>query len=794
MTIDDPSPPEGDDAPTGDVDTQHGATEEDLPSLRRVREQLPGLKPGDTLGRFTIRSILGEGGFGVVYRATQTEPVRRDVALKVIKPGMDSKAVLARFEAERQALALMEHPFVATVLDGGVTDDARPYFVMEFVRGEPITEFCDKLKMGVRDRVALLAKVCEAVQHAHSKGLIHRDIKPSNILVTIQGDEAVPKVIDFGIAKALNQKLAEGTIFTHVGQMLGTPEYMSPEQAEASSIDIDTRTDIYSLGAVLYELLTGSRAFDSMELRSAGFEEMRRVIREVDPPRPSTRLSAHAEDAASIAATRRTEVKGLSGTLRRDLDWVIMKCLEKDRMRRYTTASELALELRRYLADEPVLAGPPSLTYRVSKFIKRHRAGVLVTSGLAAAIVIGVVGTVAGLLEANQQASIARREAELKLDVADFLTRNLITEISPYETGPDTTVSTLLDAASSRVDRDVGDDPRTEALVRNALGVAYRDLGLREIGLEQITRAVELLDGVAAETTAKRADVDAAWARLDLATALWRVGRADEALKASSAAFDVLGAEYPDDDQRVLRSRTQLASAMKHSGDAERAERIYRECLDLAGAEGDPDWRSTTRYNLALAIQSQGRLDEALTQFEAVLDAQADASGPDGPKAVRTRSELASCLTRLARYDEAENVYNAVIPQLEAVFGDDHPRTTQTLANRGVNALRGGDSLAAEQHLLLAIERIVRQETWSQRFIPVVAKQLANALVENGRVDNAVITLETAIREIRAVEGLEDKLKDARVAMLACHAVELFTPLDPALTSRFRADCPASSP
>lgn len=355
-------------------------------------------------------------------------------------------------------------------------------------------------------------------------------------------------------------------------------------------------------------------------------------------------------------------------------------------------------------------------------------------------------------------------------------------------------MSTLLDAAAERIERDVGDDPRTEALVRNALGVAYRDLGLREVGLEQITRAVELLDGITEDASGRSADIDAAWARLDLSTALWRVGRAEEALEASEGAFDVLDAAYPGDDQRVLRSRTQLASSIKHAGDAQRAERIYRECLDLAGEDADPDWRMTTGYNLALAMQSQGRLEEALVQFESVLEAQSRAYGPDDAKSVRTRSEIASCLTRLARYDEAERAYQQAIPQLGAVFGTDHPRTTQTLANRGVNALRGGDPLAAEQHLLLAIERIVRQETWSQRFIPVVAKQLANALVENGRVDNAVITLETAIREIRAVEGLEDEVKASRVAMLACHAVELFTPLDAALASRFKADCPASSP
>ncbi|MEO0588846.1 MAG: serine/threonine-protein kinase, partial [Planctomycetota bacterium] len=313
-------------------DTAHIVGDQNTPTRPMAQHGSPA---PSYVGRYRILEPLGEGGFGLVYRAEQAEPVRRQVALKVIKPGMDSKAVVSRFDAERQALALMDHPSVAKVYDGGVTDEGRPFFAMELVKGEPITTHCDRQKLGVRARVELFIRVCEAIQHAHHKGVVHRDLKPSNILVEYKDGNATPKVIDFGVAKALHQRLTEATIFTGQGQMIGTPEYMSPEQAEMSGTDIDTRSDVYSLGVLLYELLTGVRPFEAQTLRRVALAEVQRIIREVDPPRPSTRLSAQADQAATIAATRRTEVKGLSGTLRRDLDWVIMKCLEKDRMRRY---------------------------------------------------------------------------------------------------------------------------------------------------------------------------------------------------------------------------------------------------------------------------------------------------------------------------------------------------------------------------------------------------------------------------------------------------------------------------
>jgi len=327
---------------------------------------------GTQIGRYKLLSVLGEGGFGIVYLAEQKEPIRRQVALKIIKPGMDSKQVISRFEAERQALALLDHPNIARVFDAGATEKGRPYFVMEYVKGESITEYCDRKKLNTEQRLELFIQVCEAIQHAHQKGIIHRDIKPSNILVSVDGDRAVPKVIDFGVAKAIGQPLTERTLFTGQGQLVGTPEYMSPEQAELTSQDIDTRSDIYSLGVLLYELLTGTLPFEPQTLRAAAFDEILRVIRDEDPPRPSTRLLALGEEATPVAASRRTDVKTLAKRLGKELEWIPLKAMRKERDRRYKTASEFADDIRNYLRGDPLIAGPESVAYRAKKFARKH--------------------------------------------------------------------------------------------------------------------------------------------------------------------------------------------------------------------------------------------------------------------------------------------------------------------------------------------------------------------------------------------------------------------------------------
>src|SRR5438132_4631785 len=394
----------------------------EVPALATTIDEPITERPGTVIGPYKLLERIGEGGFGLGFMAEQQQPIRRKLALKILKPGMDTRQVIARFEAERQALALMDHPNIAKVLEGGETASGRPYFVMDLVKGGPITEYCDQNTLTTRERLGLFVSVCQAVQHAHQKGIIHRDIKPSNVLVTLQDGAPLVKVIDFGIAKALGQQLTDKTLFTGFAQMIGTPLYMSPEQAALSNVDVDTRSDVYSLGVLLYELLTGTTPFDKERLLRAGYDEMRRIIREEEPPRPSTRVSTLGQAATTVSTQRKSDPKRLSQSFRGELDWIVMKCLEKDRNRRYETANGLALDIERYLRDEPVRACPPTLRYRLGKFLRKHRGLVAAVAVVLLVLLGGIATTTTAYLQAREAERQARESEAEARGTLDFLT------------------------------------------------------------------------------------------------------------------------------------------------------------------------------------------------------------------------------------------------------------------------------------------------------------------------------------------------------------------------------------
>jgi serine/threonine protein kinase len=455
----------------------------------------PGEGPGTMIGPYKLIQLIGEGGFGSVHLAVQTWPVRRKVALKILKLGMDTRQVIARFEAERQALAMMDHPNIARVLDGGATLTGRPYFVMELVRGMPITKYCDSNNLSTTARLELFTLVCYAVQHAHQKGVIHRDIKPSNVMIALQDGRPVPKVIDFGIAKAVDRELTDQTLVTDFRQFIGTPEYMSPEQAQRDGLDVDTRADIYSLGVLLYELLTGRTPFDFKPgtEATASVMDCQRVIRDKEPYRPSARVSTLGHEVTDIARSRRTDARELNRRLRGDLDRIVMKALDKDRTRRYETANALALDIKRHLNHEPVRAAPPSACYRLCKFVQRHRAVVTGSGAAAAALIIGLALATVGFVNASAQRDLLQQEVARTQAVSAFL-QGVLAPVDPAAAeGREAALRAMLDAAGERIDAGAfADQPEIEAAVRDAIGRSYQGLGHHEAAEAHLREALKI--------------------------------------------------------------------------------------------------------------------------------------------------------------------------------------------------------------------------------------------------------------------------------------------------------------
>lgn len=691
-------------------------------------EQIP-----EWIGPYRVLERLGEGGMGVVYAAEQTEPIRRRVAVKVIKLGMDTKEVIARFEAERQALAMLDHPGVAKMFDAGSTDAGRPYFVMELVKGLPLTEYCAKHRLALGERLRLFMQMCDAVQHAHQRGIIHRDLKPTNVLVAAPEGRPIPKVIDFGVAKATASRLSERTVFTEQGKLIGTPEYMSPEQAEMSGLDVDTRTDVYSLGVLLYELLTGVLPFDSEKLRSGGYVEIQRIIREVDPPRPSARLAELTRNGAVTGLDRETTDRRLRG----ELDWIVMRAIEKDRTRRYESAGALYHDVERYLADEPVLAGPPSTTYKLKKFVKRHR---LITFAVASVILgglAGVTGLTMGLVNARTAQALADRRADNAIVAADFLQRILF-QVDPEFGGGRLSLQDVIDLASQSIEADLSGHPEVEASVRESIGVAYRRLSLYEEAEPHLRRSLEIrreLLGDSHLQTAKSFVAMAylifenegrieealkfldyaslnyqthglanapvyAWLLLDIGIinlAGDRLSEAEQAFRNSAEMLTVhRDAEHPD----VSRPIRGLAMVALQYGDIAKAEEHARRAVMLCEDGGTEYIGARAKLVLARVLIEKSEFDEAA---ELLDEARAQFARTVDPRHTRM-AELDAYLSELhlgrGEFVEAERVAAECESVRREILHPDHWALTEARLLRQRARLGLGHAESVDQELI----------------------------------------------------------------------------------------------
>jgi serine/threonine protein kinase/tetratricopeptide (TPR) repeat protein len=678
----------------------------DATRTHRPASRSPAEGTGARIGPYKLLQAIGQGGMGTVYMAEQEAPVRRKVALKVIKAGMDSAQVVARFEAERQSLALMDHPNIARVLDAGSTDAGRPYFVMELVKGIPITQYCDESRLSPRERLELFVPVCQAIQHAHQKGVIHRDVKPSNVLVTLIDGRPVPKVIDFGVAKATDQRLTERTLFTQFGALVGTPEYMSPEQAEISGLDVDTRSDVYSLGVLLYELLTGTTPLDRETLRRAAFAEILRRIKE-EPPRPSTRLSASGDRLPSIAAVRGTDPARLSRALRGDLDWVVMRALEKDRTRRYETANGLARDVRRYLDGDPVEAGPPSASYRLRKHARKHRAGLAVAAAFAL-LLVGAAGVSTWqAVRATRAEATARAEADRATAISEFLTDDLLLQASPsnHAVSERVTLREVVDRAADRVGERFRTRPLVEAALRSTIGETYAGLGAWDKGRQQFAAAQALyereLGPDAPEAARLLARLGKAWRRLGHypeAEGLFR--RAAERLRR------VRGAEHPD----TLNALNGLAELYTHQGKLGEAEALAEEVLAVARRALGEESRLTLGFktNLAQVYLYRGKPAQAEPLAAEALEGLLRTAGEQAPGTLWAMDLVGWIREARGKPAEAEPLLAEVVEIRRRVLGEEHNETVGGMVNlAGVYLAQG--KLREARQVLHRAHRVVTE-------------------------------------------------------------------------------------
>ncbi len=707
------------------------------PSDRVGSEPIEG---DEWVGPYRLRRIIGEGGMGHVYEATQDQPVKRRVALKRIKRGMDSEQILRRFASERQALALMSHPNIAQVYDAGSSADGRPYFAMEYIEGPWITTYCDKHRLGVRARIELFLQVCLGIEHAHQKGVIHRDIKPSNILVQTEEGRPVPKVIDFGVAKAIGATLGDARDMTKIGQLLGTPEYMSPEQAGSASFDVDTRTDVYSLGVVLYELLTGRLPLDVARGDDA---ELRRRLSTDDTPSPSSRVAALGGGAREVAIERGTSPPSLVRQLRGELDWIAKKAIDRDRDRRYGSPSEFAADLMRHMKNEPVLAGPPSVGYRARKFARRHRSWLSVAA-------VGLVGVIAfGATMAVQARRIAA-EREASDQVARFLA-NMLGSVNPQRLGASLWKNLHASVADARRKRSAPQQEIDEALASlddTLTGVNATDTALRLLDGEILARAGESIER-------EMGGQPRIAGRLEhtLGETYERLGLYKQAEAHAKRAVQIRTSELGRNHEDAIVSSIALANVYTSQGRYDDAEASLREALNVSSHALGPEASVTLKGKSVLAVvyTRKHRLDEAETLQRVVLDVRRRVLGQDRPDTLRSMRGLADVNYRQERYDQAEPLQREVLKRMREVLGPEDRETLSAmngLANTLQQTRRFGEAEALHREALEINTRLNGRE---HPATAVSMNNLANAIWSQGRFDAAEVLLREALEVRRTV-------------------------------------------
>ncbi|HKW16471.1 MAG TPA: serine/threonine-protein kinase [Terriglobales bacterium] len=646
-----------------------------------------------SIGPYQLLEKIGEGGMGQVWLAEQSAPLQRRVALKLIRWGMYDEALLHRFQAERQSLAVMDHPSIAKVFDAGATAEGQPYFVMEYVPGLPITEYCDQKKMDVRDRMELFIKVCEGVQHAHQKAIIHRDLKPANILVIEVDGKPVPRIIDFGLAKPIESAPDGRSMFTVAGSFIGTPGYMSPEQCDTTAQDVDTRTDVYSLGVVLYVLLTGSLPFETGDSHKRQVRDMLRLVREQDPPRPSAKVGSDAQTSSATAQARGMEPKQLVGQLRGDLDWIAIKAIERDRSRRYGTPSELADDLSRHLRYEPVSARPASVSYRLRKYVRRHRIGVAVGGTLAALLIVFAVAQSIQLRKTTRERDRADR-------IAEFMTGIFRVSDPGERVGNTVTAREILDKASHDVESGLAKDPELQAHMMQVMGIAYLNLGLYQ-------RAQSLLEG------------------------------------SLQAGVSSIGADNPYN----LRTMQRLAWALFQQGRFRDAENLQRKTLELRRRILGPDNDETLSImsDLASSLDEQGKHAEAEKMEREILEKRRRVLGPENSYTLASMDELAAILTSENRLAEAQDIEQQALATQRRVYGDQNIDTIHYMMNAAAIEGQMGRLKESEAALRQVLELQRRMLGPTSPEITVTLYNLASVLGKGGKLSEAMSLLRQAV-------------------------------------------------